>query len=261
MLNFIIELKTRNEALFYFGWVCYGCAVVFWALSLVNNVQVYGVSAWYKPFKFAVSIGMYAWTMGWYCAYLQGFNVAYFNWAVVLLLGFELLYIAIQAARGQQSHFNVTTPLYGMLYVAMGIAAALVTVYTAYVGYLFFKQSFPNLPHYYVWAIRLGLIVFVVFSFEGFAMGSRLSHTVGAVNDNSKLYILGWSQKVGDLRIAHFIGMHALQILPLLSYYLLKNTKLTMLFACIYMLLAAYTFAMALNGKPLVNTPQSKILK
>ena len=82
-------------------------------------------------------------------------------------------------------------------------------------------------------------------------MGSRLSHTVGALNDNSNLFILGWSKTVGDLRVAHFIGMHALQVLPILSFYLLKNTKLTIAVAFIYSLLALLTLLQALKGKPL----------
>jgi NO-binding membrane sensor protein with MHYT domain len=97
----------------------------------------------------------------------------------------------------------------------------------------------------------LSIVLFVIFSFEGFAMGSRLSHTVGALNDNSNLFILGWSKTVGDLRVAHFIGMHALQVLPILSFYLLKNTKLTIAVALIYGLLALLTLLQALKGKPL----------
>ena len=84
-------------------------------------------------------------------------------------------------------------------------------------------------------------------------MSSRVSHSVGALNDNSNLLIVGWSKTVGDLRIAHFIGMHALQILPLLSFYLLKNTKSTIIVALCYGLLATSTLVQALQGKPLIT--------
>jgi NO-binding membrane sensor protein with MHYT domain len=136
----------------------------------------------------------------------------------------------------------------------MALAASAVTLYTAYVGLLFFKNDFPTLPNYYLWAIRLGIIIFVVFSFEGFAMGSRLSHSVGAMNDNSNWFILGWSKTVGDLRVSHFIGMHALQVLPFLSYYVLKNTKLTIGLSVIYGLLALITLLLAIQGKPLIRS-------
>ena len=87
-------------------------------------------------------------------------------------------------------------------------------------------------------------------------MGSRLNHSVGALNDNSNWFILGWSKTVGDLGVSHFIGMHALQVLPILSYYLLKNTKLTLVLSILYGLLALLTLIQALNGRPLI--PQQK---
>jgi len=219
------------------------------------------VNAWYKPFKFAFSTFLFAWAMAWYCYYLPNFNIKLFNWSVILLLGFEIFYIAFQASKGQLSHYNLSTPVYAFLFSMMALAATLVTLYTAYVGLLFFTNSFSELPNYYVWSIRLGIIIFVIFSFEGFAMGSRLSHSVGALNDNSNWFIVGWSKTVGDLRVAHFIGMHALQVLPVLSYYVFKNTKLTIGLSVVYGLLALLTLYQALNGKPLVksNNAQNEV--
>jgi hypothetical protein len=253
MIDFILQLKQRNETLFYFGLACFILAIVFFILTKVTTVEVYQVNAWYKPFKFAVSLGIYSWTMAWYCFYLKSFNITLFNWTVVALWSFEILYIAIQAGKGQLSHYNMSTPVYSILYALMAIAATVVTIYTAYIGVLFFTQSFPELPTYYIWGIRLGILLFVVFSFQGFAMGSRLNHSVGALNNNSNWFIVGWSKTVGDLRVSHFIGMHALQVLPLLSYYVLKNNKLTIGLFVLYSLLAVYTLIQAMQGKPFVK--------
>jgi hypothetical protein len=253
MIDFIQQIKLRNETLFYFGLVCLLLSVVFLLLTKITTVQVYHVNAWYKPFKFAFSTFLFAWAMAWYCYYLPNFNIHLFNWSVIILLGFEIFYIAFQASKGQLSHYNLSTPIYSALYSMMALAATLVTLYTAYVGILFFKNDFPALPIYYLWAIRLGIIIFVIFSFEGFAMGARLNHSVGALNDNSNWLIIGWSKTVGDLRVAHFIGMHALQVLPLLSYYVFKNTKLTIGLTVMYGLLAMLTLIQALQGKPLMR--------
>ena len=263
MFTFIRDLKIRNEQLFYFGLICLGLALIFLILTKLTTTQVHSVNAWYKPFKFAFSVFLFSWAMGWYCYYLSNFNIKPFNWAIIILFGFEVLYIAFQAAKGQLSHFNVSTPLYSMLYTLMGLAAALVTIYAAYVGLLFFTQSFPNLPDYYVWSIRLGILIFVVFSFEGFLMGSQMNHSVGALNDNSNWFIIGWSKTVGDLRVSHFIGMHALQVLPLLSFYIFKNTKATIIISVLYGLLAALTLVQALQGKPIFNSKrvQNEIMK
>jgi len=258
MIDFIQQLKHRNETLFYYGLLCLVLSFIFIILTKYTNTQVYNVNAWYKPFKFAFSTFLFAWAMAWYCYYLPNFNIKLFNWSVILLLGFEIFYIAFQANKGQLSHYNLSTPVYAFLYSMMALAASLVTIYTAYFGLLFFTNSFPELPNYYVWAIRLGIIIFVVFSFEGFAMGSRLNHSVGALNDNSNWFIIGWSKTVGDLRVSHFIGMHALQVLPILSYYVLKNTKLTVGLSVIYGLLALLTFMQALQRRPLIKTKNAQ---
>jgi hypothetical protein len=254
MIDLIQQLKHRNETLFYYGLLCLVVSLIFLVLTKYTHTQVYNVNAWYKPFKFAFSTFLFVWAMAWYCYYLPQFNINFFNWTVILLLGFEIFYIAIQASKGQLSHYNLSTPVYSVLYTLMALAATAVTLYTAYVGYLFFKYDFPNLPDHYLWAIRLGIILFVIFSFEGFAMGSRLNHTVGALNDNSNWFIVGWSKTVGDLRVSHFIGMHALQVLPLLSYYILKNTKLTIGISILYGALALLTLIQALQGKPLIKS-------
>lgn len=251
MHSFIQELKSRNETLFYFGLVCLVFSILFLVLTKMSNTQVFNVSAWFKPFKFAFSTFLYAWAMGWYCAYLPDFNLNYFNWSIIILLGFEIIYIAIQAYRGQLSHFNVSTSFYAAMYSLMAFAATAVTIYTAYVGILFLNGDFPDLPHYYVWSIRLGILIFVIFSFEGFVMGSRLTHTIGGPDGGNGLPVLNWSTKFGDPRIAHFIGMHALQVLPLLSFYVFKNTKATITIAIVYAVLATFTLIQALKGKPM----------
>jgi hypothetical protein len=258
MIDFIQQLKIRNETLFYYGLLCLILSVIFIILTKCTNTQVYNVNSWYKPFKFAFSTFLFAWAMAWYCYYLPNFNINSFNWTVIILLGFEIFYIAFQASKGQLSHYNLSTPVYAALYSMMALAATLVTLYTAYIGVLFFTNSFPELPNYYVWAIRLSIILFVVFSFEGFAMGSKLNHSVGALNDNSNLFIIGWSKTVGDLRVSHFIGMHALQVLPFLSYYVLKNTKLTFGLSIIYGMLAIMTLIQALKGRPFIKPKKTK---
>jgi hypothetical protein len=250
-MNFLETLKSRNEALYHFGWVCLAAALVFLLLAGLTKVQVMGVNAWYKPFKFALSTVIFSWAMGWYAHYLGAeINIRAYNWGVILLLGFEIAYIALQAGRGQLSHYNLSTPLYSALFSMMALAATIVTLWTGYIGLLFFKNDFPDLPDYYVWGIRMGILLFVVFSLEGFVMGSRLSHTIGGADGGEGLPVLNWSTRFGDPRIAHFIGMHALQVLPVLSFYVLKNVKMSLIAGFLYGLLAVYALFQALAGRP-----------
>lgn len=248
-MYFIETLKSRNEPLFNFGLLCLVLIILFYVLSKTTSTEVFGINAYIKPFKFALSTFLYSWTMAWFMGYLPTFNATLFNWIIMITLGFEIFYIAWQASKGELSHYNISTPIKSLLYTMMGLMATIATIATAYIAVLFFGNSVSDLPDYYLWSIRLGLIIFVIFSFEGFAMGAKMTHTIGGVDGSKGIPILNWSMTHGDLRIAHFIGMHALQIIPLLSFYLLKNTKLTIGLGVLYFGLAVFTLVQALQGK------------
>lgn len=253
-MEFLLELKERNELLFYFGMANMILAIVLIGLSFMTNIIVVGTNAWYKPIKFALSIGIYAFTMGWFMYYLpKDRSIEICSWLIVIMLGFEIIYIALQAGRGQLSHFNLSSPLYRSLYSLMAIAATVVSFITLYIAVRFFQSDFPSLPAYYIWAIRLGLILFFIFSMQGFVMGANLSHTIGGPDGGEGLPFLNWSRTLGDPRVAHFIGMHAIQVLPILAYYLLKDVKLTIFVSLLYAVLAIYTLVQALQAKPFLS--------
>ncbi len=113
-----------------------------------------------------------------------------------------------------------------------------------------------------LWAIRLGLFTMILASFEGFAMTSMLSHTVGASDGGPGLPVINWSTIAGDLRVAHFLGMHGLQIFPLFAFLLTKvnkelparaRTSMVVSFSILYMLLMNFTLWQALNKIPLIR--------
>lgn len=248
MLEFLTELKGRNVELFWFGWACFVSSLILFIVSRVSPIQFMGNNAWYKPIKFCLSIGVFSWTIGWYAYYVSDtMNVQLFAWVVIITMSFEIVWITIQAGRGELSHYNISTAFKGIMFALMGIAVSIMTIHTLVIGLAFFYKDFTNLPDYYVWAIRMGIILFVVFSFEGFAMNANNGHIVGSADNVPGIPFLGWSVTYGDLRIAHFIGM---QVLPFLSFYLLRNTKLTIVAGLLYAGLAAFVLIMALIGKP-----------
>lgn len=251
-MHFFQILSHRNESLFFFGCFSFAAALACLLLSVTNATMVQGAPAWYKPLKFCLSIGIFSWTMGWFSGYLPAtFPHQVGNLLIISCLLFQIVYIGFQAGKGQLSHFNISSPGYAILYHLMALAATAVTIWVGYVGFVFFTHPFPELPAFYLWSIRLGIVVFVLFSFQGFAMGSRLSHTVGAADGGPGIPFLGWSIKAGDLRIAHFIGMHALQVVPLVAWFLLRNTASVLVFGSLWFLFALATCVLAFAGKSL----------
>ena len=258
MKYFIDILQLRNWPLFVFGCANLLAALVFSLLTIFSKSMIRGTNAWLKPFKFALSIAIFSFTMGWYTYDLhQPAAVSIYNWVVILLLGFEVVYIALQAGRGQLSHYNISSPVYSFLTILMGVAAVIATLWTGYIGLLFFNAD-VNLPYYYVLSIQLGIFIFVFFAFQGASMGARSTHTVGGPEGGPAVPFLNWSKQYGDLRIAHFIGMHALQIVPLLSWYILKNTFATVALGLFYAALAAITLVRALQGKSFLRNTKAE---
>ncbi|WP_431158255.1 hypothetical protein [Winogradskyella poriferorum] len=248
-MEFIETLKERNALLFWLGLLNLGLAIILVFFSYFKPIEFAGTNAWYKPIKFTLSTAILSFSVGWYTGYLKpSSDINVMNWVIIITLAFEVIYITWQASKGQASHYNQSSPFYAFMFSMMALAATIATIAVGYIGIKFFSYSINDIPNYYLWAIRFGFILFVIFSFEGFVMGAKMSHTVGAQDGVKGLPFLNWSVSYGDLRISHFIGMHALQVLPLVAWYFLKNTKLTILAAIIYALLAVFILVMALRG-------------
>jgi hypothetical protein len=253
MSALLTSLHARNVVLYQLGWVCIAGVLICALLVLTTQAQVMGVNAYIKPMKFLASTSILCWTMAWYMAELpQKGSVQAYSWMVVVVFAIELGIIIWQATRGKLSHFNASTPTDGLLFGLMGIAITVFTVWTAYIGYLFFRLDTTALSPAYLWGIRLGIALFVVFAFQGFMMVSRLSHTVGAPDGGAGLPVLNWSVRYGDLRVAHFFGMHALQLIPLFGYYIARQPRQVIFVAAVYFVVVTGLLIQALAGKPLM---------
>ncbi len=252
MIEVFKTIKNCNEPLFYFGLVSLIGAIVTGVLIQTTTNEVLRINAYYKPMKFFISTVLFVWTMAFYMQYLNNkISVTIFNWITIIGLGYELLAITIQAVRGKASHFNIETSLDSAIFSLMAIAITIVMLAALYIGILFFTQTTFNVSMIVIWSIRLSIILTVIFAFEGFAMGSILKHTIGASDGTKGLPIVNWSKTNGDLRIAHFLGLHAIQVVPLLCFYIAKSTTHVFIITFIYFMIVTATLIQALMGKPL----------
>lgn len=264
-MNILQHLYERNAALTIFGTVNFAAFVLFVVFSQIDHRVLMGVNVWIKPMKFAVSIGIFCWTIAWFLGYLPESSLKNgVVWTIIITMIIEMLCIGIQAGRGVLSHFNVQTPLDGAVFGLMGIAIGINTAAVGIVAWLFFQNSPVHLseplPTAYLWAIRLGLLIFIVASLQGYLMGGRLQHSVGAPDGTAGLPFLNWSRSVGDLRIAHFVGLHAIQILPLFGFVAVRFLSpryalaAVFFFSVFYGILCIIALLQALAGVPLVKS-------
>jgi hypothetical protein len=251
-------LHRVNPVLSAAGWLHVGLAALALALLPFDHRFVTGALVWIKPLKFSLSIVAYAWTLAWLLADLPAAAqraVRRISAGVALSMVVEIAVIFIQAARGTTSHYNASSALNGLLFGLMGIFILVNTLLTVWALYLVWRHR-PYGPTSYVWGVRLGLLVFLVGSVLGGFMIHNQQHTVGAPDGGPGLPGLGWSTRAGDLRIAHFLGMHALQALPLLGWAMSRwvprrAVALTWLGTALYAAAVAGLFVQAMAGQPL----------
>jgi hypothetical protein len=206
---------------------------------IVDPRVITGAPAWLKPLKFALSISIYTTTFIWLLTFVSGRAriVRLIGWVTAVGLLVEMALIAMQVVRGTTSHFNVSTPFDGAVWSIMG--GSIVCIWTAnlILGIVLLRQRFAHPA--FAWALRLGVFISLVGMGVAFFMTTPTSaqvaaakggsgmpiagaHAVGVADGGPGLPILGWSTVGGDLRVPHFIGLHGLQLLPLLGWLLVR---------------------------------------
>ena len=201
-----------------------------------------GAPAWQKPLKFALSVAIYAVSTAWLLGQVRAARrtLQALEWVTTVTLGLELALIFLQAARGQSSHFNLTSALNKAVFSAMGVLIAVLWVAQLVTAALLLRQRFADPAT--AWALRLGMALTVLGAGVGWLMVTPTSaqlagmargvfvasgsHSVGGADGGPGLAFVGWSREHGDLRAAHFFGMHALQLLPLLAFLLGRTARL-----------------------------------
>lgn len=227
-------MQTRYSPLVVTAGVMAALTVVFGTLMVADPRTIEGAPAWLKPAKFALSTALYAGTLAWVLRHLTTWprlaRVASSVTAWVFVV--EVALVALQAARGTLSHFNTSTLVDGAIFSVMGVAIALQTLAAAAVTWALWRQPFADRAR--GWALRLGMAITVIGASTGGLMppptAAQLAraettgemprsgaHTVGAPDGGPGLPGTGWSTTHGDLRVPHFVGLHAMQTLPLVA--------------------------------------------
>ena len=240
----------------------------------VDQRLITGAPAWLKPAKFAISVSIYCFTFVWMLGFVENRPRLVRLVAKVTAGGLivEMAVIVTQAARGTTSHFNQTTALNTALWFTMGAFIILVWVMNLLLAIVLLLQRMPDRT--FAWSLRLGLLISAIGMATAFFMvtprpeqAARIAagygphivgaHSVGVRDGGRGLPVLGWSTVGGDLRVAHFVGLHALQVLPFLGWLLTRRKGLVALLNTSDRLVLVWSAGLAYLGLVLILTWQA----
>lgn len=259
-MTLINEIFRRNKLLAYAGLICLMVAILLSVYAFFNTVEVLGLNSMIKPIKFCLSIWIYQWTMAYLLFYVNNQQkVKWYAYLSVFVMVFELSVIIGQAFLGGLSHFNQTASLGGILYALMGVFIVWLTTATLVLTMRFVFQKSYTIAAPFALSIKIGLLLFVIFSFFGGYMSVLNTHNLGGKMGGPGLPFLNWSTVYGDLRVAHFFGIHALQIIPFAGFLITEKIQdegkakiYIWLFAFIYFVFISALAVQSLLGLPFI---------
>ena len=257
------EIFVRQGTLATYGIATLALSAIALMLQTLDpRILESGVNVWVKPAKFFSSVGIFALTAAWFFGYVRPerrqSRLMKATVAVLIASGtFELLWINWQAANGLESHFNNDTPFYNMMYSLMGLGAVLLIGTTLPLAWEIARRPALRLSKDFIAAVVSGLaLTFLLGGILGGYMSAQAGHSVGL--EGGRTFLFGWNRSGGDLRIAHFLGIHAEQVIPILAALAAEagwgrraRWALLVVGAAAYVALTLAVFAQAIAGRPL----------
>lgn len=264
-ISLLGRMQKVSAPLFWVGWALLVASIVTLALTVLDNRQFQGVSVWLKPFKFQLSTGVYLLTLALFMVWLpkealRTKKAGCVIWAAVISGLFEVAYITVQGSLGLASHYNLSSRFFANMYTLMGIGAVVLASASLVLGILIARSPAYELPAALKLAVALGLILTFIIGtgFGGYLSAQRAGHWVGGVlTDSGGLPLVKWSRTGGDLRVAHFFGIHAMHFIPAFAVVLslagttqARAVKAVWIFAALFIGFCTWTFIQALSGQP-----------
>jgi hypothetical protein len=211
-------LEQGSKVLIIYGAAMAVALFLTFYFSIDDARTLRDVGIWFKPMKFMAATALFAWTTAW-LVFISKSSVGSstsFNWITALLIStslFEVVYITYQGSQGLPSHYNNSDPLHLFLFGLMAVAAVGLTFSQAWLAWEIWKEQHSQEMSVVTVGVLIGLVLtFLLGTFSGFLLGGNQPPT------GHGLPIVGWHLQ-GDIRPAHFLGVHAHQLIPLFALF------------------------------------------
>ena len=255
------ELFSRQRVLAAYGMLLLVLTPFMLAMQQIDLRTFDGVDVWIKPTKFVFSVAVFALTIAWFFGYVRSDRrrIGSLRAIVPVIIAagsFEIIYIAWQAGHGLASHFNQSSVFFAIMYGLMGFGAVSLIAATLPLAWEIARRPAPGLRPDFVGAVVIGLVLSCILGGGfGIYMSQQTGHAVGWVQGHSPIF--GWNRAGGDLRIPHFLGIHAQQAIPILGVLigsLSPRLRWPTLIAgsLLYASLTIALFIQAYEGRPLL---------
>jgi len=216
------EAWTRQRTLTLLAFIFLAAMIPAAVALLFDTRELRGVNIWIKPLKFLASIALFCFSTAWFIGLLPEAKrrTPAIRFVVMTIVGaglFEIIYIVLKAALGQASHYNFSDQLHINMYTLMGIGATLLCVTQGVLAIQISRYGRTDIDPVWRMAVVRGLWLTLI-------LGAGVGALLGSLQppDGAGLPITGW-HAARDLRPAHFLGMHAQQLLPLLGVMLVAR--------------------------------------
>ncbi|MFC5290464.1 hypothetical protein ACFPM7_25715 [Actinokineospora guangxiensis] len=267
-------LASWNRPFILFTVVMTAVAAVSVGGLILDDRVLLGAPVWLKPLKFSLSFMAFGLAWAWLISLLPKRSTTLnITSAVIILTALgEMVILLTQTVRGKESHFNIATDFDALLFNLMGMTIIIFWIATFVASVIIGARRLGGRAN--TLAIRLGLGISLVGMLLGVLMTTRESsregfagtHSVGVVEGGPGMPLTNWSTTGGDLRVAHFVGLHALQALPLIALALTllaarwavlrsEEVRVRMIWTAglVYAALIALTTWQALRGQALLS--------
>lgn len=223
-----------------------------------------------KPVRFLLSIGTYLLTLSYVYNFVQpprfqGLLPSLTVWISLIGCSLELTFIITQAARARRSHFNNATRFDAAINALMAVVA--LPFLSGGIPLIIEIATHPRSGSnpLMLEAILTGFIVMQI-------LGGGTGVMMGIIQGNGsragsrRVPLFGWTLAGGDIRVAHFFAIHAVEIFPVVAGAILfldpaSALSLWRLFSLTYIALTIYLGYWAWTTRLPTSAPGASIQK
>lgn len=227
---FFQELQQRNKWLYFFGCFAMVVGIIILGFLLFDTRTYNGISLWILPFRFSIGSGIYIFSITWFSYLINNTNyrkaISFF---IFLIFSCFLGIVITQLIKENIAFLSLETP-FDLFMNQLGIVLlSSLLILQIWITSIFVRQKKNMHSQHYTWGVRMGFIVFTFFLSVVFTILLCKGKTV-------YLDIFQFHRGLSfEIQTAFYLGLHSIQIIPFLSYYLFDKKKQVVFFSVSYL--------------------------